>query len=202
MKVLILTTRIYKELFISKDWQNLKCDRVHDFLQSIKSENIFGDQLSLLKCSQGESCFYAMPCVPKEQYDENASSKAPFYGLKNRQDYVDAIIEDVMKDLGTQISSTEIWLVAHDRDFINQTIERPLKRIDLVNGSNIISKIEDGIISIDNIYLFQHNLVEPREWRVFAVIEDYLSKPFVDDNIDVMGMFIKRINTRKEEFKC
>lgn len=195
MKVLILTTREFDQFFVSDKWEKLQCDNAKSMLQTIGCDDLLGERLVLLKRIYGDSCFYVMPCIPKKYYVNPQNS---FIELEKRQDYIGCIITDVLQDLNLpENSDDEIRIVAHDRDLYDETNERPLF-INEVKSPTLKNHIQRQI-RLENIHGFQH-LDEPREWRVNPVITDYLSKPYIDENI--MEMFINKIERRKRDFMC
>lgn len=200
MKVLILTTREFYQFFDSDLWQKIQCDNAKSTLEKIRCDDLSNNRLNLLKRVFSDSCFYAMPCIPEKYYADNPQKNNCFLELEKRQDYIGSIITDVMKDLTkTGNTSAEIWIVAHDRDLYDVTDERPLYEKEV--KSTILKKNINNLINLENIYGFQH-LDEPREWRVYPVITDYLSSSDLGEKLDLMEMFKRKIELRKSEFEC
>jgi len=204
MNIIIVTTKDYHLFYQKGNWNKRNCENVLSYITH-HNKIYNGDAIEIARDFYGKekrmrkfwtlerprpiikllhkTCMgsevYIMPCIPK-YHIELMSDYDDAYQLNNiaRQDYLAAIIQDVLKLYN--IIDDNIYLVVHDRDIFNEEADRRAFMSDINKESLLYDYIEKEVISIDNIYGFQH--VEDSS-GIYNCIEKLLS----NDEFDIIS---------------
>ena len=204
MNIIIVTTKDYHLFYQKGNWNKGNCESVLSYITH-HNKMYNGDAIEIARDFYGKekrmrkfwtlerprpiikllhkACMgsevFIMPCIPK-YHIELMSDYDDAYQLNYiaRQDYLAAIIQDVLK-LYNKIDDN-IYLVVHDRDIFNEEADRRAFMSDINKESLLYDYIEKAVISIDNIYGFQH--VEDSS-GIYNCIEKLLS----NDEFDIIS---------------
>lgn len=216
MNILIVTTKDYHLFYQNGDWNKSDCENVLSYItQHNKKYN--GDAIEIARDFYGkekrmrkfwtlerprpiikllhrtfmESEVFIMPCIPKYHIELMSDYDDAFQlNLLSRQDYLAAIIQDVLTQYNR--NDDNIYLVVHDRDIFNEEADRRAYMSDINKGSKLYDYVDKKIVSVDKIYGFQH--VEDSS-DIYNCIEKLLN----NDDFDIISKISIAINNSSIE---
>ena len=109
----------------------------------------------ILKLQIQDNLVYVLPCIPEFQIE---SREGLMLNREQRQNYIGCIISDIIESFSSQMpNDCMLYVVAHDKDIFDQSVERVMLPSDLKDQSILGKLIEKNSVSIENIYGYQHS---------------------------------------------
>lgn len=220
MKVIVITTRNYYKLIETDGWDKVEIPNISNFVKAKFSSCNEWEAVKDMFCQEDtdaaydfweqassasdfkmlrrdwneyDTVVYIVPCIPEYHF---AKKSRLLFEIKDRQDFVDALISDVQIDL-SEANPDDFLLIVHEKDImrVETAEERTINNTDLCVESKLTEVVNNGLIDINSIYGFKH--IAENVNNVFYVINnicEFLGK-------DVYNEFLRRINERNKDFE-
>lgn len=175
-------TETYDSQDILGDFFALKPDTDNEAEEDFWAEDKL---LKIIKFSNDNCELYILPCVPK--YRLETFSKNRLTRLQ-RQNYVGNYIKNILDGSSNSVVNKEnLYVVVHDRDIFNDTVERIMTEEDVEEDSVLSELVSEDKLSPINIFGFKHAPTESEMFNtIMAFLDDHNLDKFLSSIIDTI----------------